>query len=117
MSFPGILGPAIIIERINEVGFMQIQGGMLYGIRTTGQIEYFELMFPKGLKPSLANARRTLCRSREKSGYRTSNDFHALASLGWLYIPSELGPLLCHSMSTAVLLDIYNLCNRGIREK
>ena len=56
MSFPGAVGPGIRSDNMKNVCFIHIQGGKLYGIRTTGHMLYEIDIFPKGLNPSLAKS-------------------------------------------------------------
>ena len=54
MSFPSAVGPGISSDNMKNVCFIHIQGGKLYGIRTTDHMLYEIDIFPKGLNPSLA---------------------------------------------------------------
>ena len=53
MSFPGAVGPGIRSNNMKNVCFIHIQGGKVYGIRTTGHMLCEIDIFPKGLNPSL----------------------------------------------------------------
>jgi len=97
---------------------MYLQGGKLYGIKTTGHTLYELLIFPNGLKPSLARPSLTLRESAAKYGYYESKFFQAIESVGCLIFPSSLkGLSLCHLISLAVLDVTYNCCNLGAKGK
>ena len=93
ISFPGARFPGMIMERMNELCSIHIQGGRLYGISTTGQILWLVLRLPYGLNPSVAKPSLTFRGSEANWGCLKSNVFHALESLG------------CLKMTSFVLLD------------
>jgi len=49
ISFPGARFPGMIMERMNELCSIHIQGGRLYGMSTIGQILWLVLRLPYGL--------------------------------------------------------------------
>jgi hypothetical protein len=105
MSIPCELGPGIINDRMNDVYFMHIQGGKLYGTSMTGQV----LMFPNGLNPSKVSPSLTFLLSPENSGYARLNDFHASPSAQCLNTLSLVRPSSCNLIKGAVYSDINNL--------
>jgi hypothetical protein len=99
---------------MNDVCFMHIQGGKLYGTSITGQVLWDVLILPKGLNPSEVKPRRTFLLSDEKFGYKLSNDFHASPLAGCLNMPSFVQPFACHLIWVAVCCDINSLCSLGM---
>jgi hypothetical protein len=83
---------------MNNICFMHIQGGKLYGTSITGQVLCEMLMFPNGLNPSEVRPSLTFLLSAENSGCKRSNDFHASPSAGCLNTPSLVRPSTCHLM-------------------
>ena len=68
MSFPSIIKPGINSDNMKDVCFTNIQGGKLYGIRTTSHMLYEIDIFPKGLNPSLAKLSLTFRGSSANEG-------------------------------------------------
>jgi hypothetical protein len=99
---------------MNDVCFMHIQGGKLYGTSITGQVMWDVLILPKGLDPSEVKPSRTFLLSNEKFGYKLSNDFHVLPLAGCLNMPSFMWPSACHLIWVAVCCDINSLCSLGM---
>jgi hypothetical protein len=101
---------------MNDVCFMPIQGGKLYGTSITSQVLWDVLIFSKGFNPSKVRPSLTFLLSNEKSGYKLSNDFHASASpsAGCLNMLSFVQPSACHLILCAVCYDMNSLYNLGI---
>src|ERR1043165_7913367 len=81
-------------------------GGRLSGIINTGQQLYEELDMPYGLNPSRDTATLQCRASAAKSGWSSSNFFHALPSDGCpiVSLPCSSGvslPVLCHVICCA----------------
>ena len=75
MSFPGAVGLGISSDNMKNVCVIHIQGGKLYGIRTTGHMLYEIDIFPKGLNPSLAKPSLTFRGSSANEGCTISKFF------------------------------------------
>jgi hypothetical protein len=84
------------MDKMNDVCFMHIQGGKLYGTSITGQVLWDVLILLKGLHPSKVRPSLTFLLSDEKSKYKLSNDFHVSPSTECLNTPSFVGPYACH---------------------
>jgi len=80
MSFPRALGLGINVDIMKLGSFIHLQSGKLYEIKTTGHTLYELLIFPNGLKPSLARPSLTLREFTAKYGYYESKFFQATES-------------------------------------
>jgi hypothetical protein len=108
------LGPGIISDSMNDVCFMHIQGGKLYGTSITGQVLWEVLIFPNGLNPFEVRPSLTFLLSAKNSWCNRSNDVHASLSVGCLNTPSLVRPSACHLIWDAIYSDIKRLCRRGM---
>jgi hypothetical protein len=99
---------------MNDVCFMHIQGGKLYGTSITSQILWDVLILLKGLNLSEARLSLTFLLSDEKFGYKLSNDFHASPLTGCLNTSSFAQLSACHLILCAVYCDINSHCNLGM---
>jgi hypothetical protein len=87
---------------MNDVCFIHIQGGKVYGMSITGQVLCDVLILLKGLNPFEVRPNLMLLLLDEKSRYKLSNDFHASLSAGCLNAPSFVQPSACHLILCAV---------------
>jgi len=99
---------------MNDICFMHIQCGKLYGTIITDHVLWDVLMFLKGLNPSAVKPSRPFLLSVIKSGCKMSNDLFASLSAECLNTPSLVRPSACHLIWGAVCSDMNNLCNRGM---
>ena len=97
MSFPGVVRPGIRSDNMKNV-CLHIQGGKLYGIRTTSHMLYEIDIFLKGLNPSLVKPSLTLRGSYANEGFALSKFFQAKESTRCLIISPLMQPSTCHFM-------------------